>query len=345
MKSSILVFLLALAAASAAAQEEPDLRDLRARLDKGGVALRSSDDATARAAFESVAKQLSAEFAAGRIKPQSSSEAWVLYGSAVLLQSDLWRYRLGDPRRARELEAALGADAERLGYLDLAAAQGLAVADIERFDLGDPQAALASYRHVLGLNRIDAGLRNQAVQGLAQTPGGSREALAQIQLEVPLTLGHVEATSLVIPHLNAYQKGDAASPYTTFATAHPRSFRDPYALYSAFLLPVVFRGEHAPDPAQLADAFLAAHPDDVLGITVLQQLAEHQDRVGQPQAASETRRRRSLLERKLGLPAPTPSAATRHSQSGFERRRSRVSTASPSPDLFAESLPWRQGTC
>lgn len=346
MKTSILLLVLALAGGSAAAQESgPDLRELRARLDRGAAALRGGDDATARTAFEAVAAGLGPAFAAGEIKPKSGDEAWVLYASAVLLQSDLWRYRLGDPRRARDLEAGFGREAERLGYADLAAAQGLSVADIERFDLADPKAALVSYRHVLGLSSIDGGLHNQAAQGVAQTPGGPRDVLAEIRLEVPLTMAHIEATSLVIPHLNAYQKGDPASAYAAFAAAHPRSFRAVYAGYAGFLVPVVFRGENAPDPATLATSFVAQYPDDVLSLTVLQQLAEHQERQGMGKAAEETRQRRALLEKKLGLPLPTPSAATRHSQSGFERRARPAASKGRDLDLFQDGLGWRQGTC
>jgi hypothetical protein len=126
---------------------------------------------------------------------------------------------------------------------------------------------------------------------------------------------HIEATSLVIPHLSVYRTGDLAGAYGEFAAAHPRSYRASFADYSGFLVTIVFRHEKAEDPAKPAAVFLEKHPDDVLGLDVLHQLAEFQQREGKTKAAGETRQRKQALETRLGLPkdasSPPPSARTR----------------------------------
>lgn len=314
--------LLALLASAAAAQDDAQLRELRARFDKGSSALRAGDDGAARTAFEAVGTALAPAFAAGRIQPRSSDEAWVLYAGAVLVQSDLWRYRLEDPARARDIERDLGEQAEKLGYIDLAAAQWLAVADIERFDLHRDDAALAAYRKVLAMKGVDGGLRDQALQGLARTPGGDPGALAKAVADLPLDMAHVEATSLVIPHLSVYRTGGQAAAYGEFAAAHPRSYRAVYAAYAGFLVTIVFRHEKAENPATPASAFRTRHPDDVLGLDVLHQLDAFQKREGKSAEAETTRRQYDELKTRLGLTGratPVPSAKTRPLLYGAER--------------------------
>src|SRR5262245_43404677 len=69
-----------------------------------------------------------------------------------------------------------------------------------------------------------------------------------------------------------------------------------------------FRPEGAGDPTALADAFLGRHADDILGLTVLQQLADHDEREGKAAAATEHRLGRKALEAKLGITQATLGA-------------------------------------
>jgi len=303
----LLALLLSLLLASpAAAQSDAEVRELRARFDLAAAAFRGGDAQGARAGFEAVAAALAPAFAAGQIPPRSVDERWVLYSSAVLMQSDLWRYHAKQPARARDLEAALAREAERLGYTDLAAAQWIAVGDLERFDLSDPKAALVAYGRVAELGKqgsaVDGALWNQAIEGRARTPGGSPGALADVRLEVPLTLEHVEATSLVVPHLRVYGRGAPEAAYGDFAAAHPRSFRAAHAEYARLLLPIVFRGDHVGDPAVFVAAFEQTYPDSLLQVTALQQLADHYQRLGDEAAAQRTRARLPAVEKRLRLP-------------------------------------------
>lgn len=306
MRLAALLLSFALAA-PAAPPSDAELRELRARFDRAVASFRAGKSGDAKAGFESVAAALAPAFAAGSIRPQSTDEGWVLYASSMLMQSDLWRYGARDPKAARDLEAGLAREAERLGYTDLAAAQWIAVGDIERFDLENPAAALAAYGRVATTAKegrpVDGALLDQALQGLARTPGGPADALLQVRVEVPLTIEHVEATSLVLPHLQVYRRGEQEAAYAEFAAAHPRSFRAAHAEYARVLLPLVFGGDHVGDPAALAAAFERKYPDSLLVAVAVQQLADHYQRRGDSAAAARQRTRLVEVETRLRLPA------------------------------------------
>jgi hypothetical protein len=202
----------------------------------------------------------------------------VRYHAALLVLADLYRYRLGDGSRARDLERRLAEDAERFGHLRLAAVQWLSVGEIEEQALGDKGAASAAYERVLRLGRQAEGLEiprppafllDVARQSLDRLHAGEpahQRALPKLVLPYPgdMFVGANDVSALIIPHLNAYSDGARTiEARRNFAQAHPGSFRAVFAEYTGVLLAFVFPNRVG-SPLDVLIEFVDRYPQHVL---------------------------------------------------------------------------------
>jgi tetratricopeptide (TPR) repeat protein/CBS domain-containing protein len=219
--------------------------------------------------------------------PDPEVPAWQRYHSAVLLLSDLHRYQLGAPAKARDLEAELAQQAEKLGARHLAALQWLAVGEIEQQELSNPEAAEHAYERVLSLETGEASgqfILDMARSALDEIHAGEltyRRRLREIDLPYDVEFKDAPFVLLAMPHLNAYAEHvDVLRLYQLFADAHPGSYRAAIADYAGFVFASAF-SEHAPD---VAERFYVLHPKNVLGLAIASRILRQAFRFGTEEA-------------------------------------------------------------